>query len=974
MALSLITGPANAGKAQLVLARVRAAAERGGEPILVVPTRADVGAYRRELAADGVVFGVRVERFAGLVREIAGRTGVVAVALGEPAREQVLASAAAGASLQVCGEAAATPGFARALVGLVAELRARRVAPARWRRALRSWAAAAGAPREAYAEDLDTIYTRYEALLRRLGRVDREGQATAALDALAGDPACWGATPVLFYGFDDLTTIELDAIDTLARVVDAPVTVSLAYEPGRLAFAGRATTFQTLAPLAAEHVGLAARAEHYQPRSRAALHHLERSLFEEDTEPAAAGAAVRLLEGGGERAELQLVAGEIRALLDRGGPPEQVAVVLRAPGPVEPLLEEVFATAAIPYALHRRVRFPDTGAGRGLCALLRCAADDASGAALLTWVRAGARPGELELADRVEARARASGVTSVSGLRGLWEAEHGRPLEALDRLAAAAARGPVALLSRVDAELQWLFGAPWRRRAAVLGAEDAGEAAVIAGARRALTELLECARATRDIRLDLASLDAVLAGLEVAVGEPPGPGAVAVVDPLALRARRVRALFLCGLQGGTFPASPGAEPFLGEDDRRELAQASGLRLALGDDAGAERYLLYACVSRPEELLCLSWHTADDDGGPSAPSSYLDEVRALFTEDLWRQRRRRPLGAVGWPGPGEPPTAAAALAPAPPADRRPPPLPGPLRNPEVLAGLAEAPWSPSGLETWIACPMKWFVQRLLRADDLEPEPEPLTRGSLLHDVLETTHRRLAERTGSARLSPARLGLAQRLMREALAERLAERSLTARPEREAAARRRLEVDLERYLDHIAREGSPWEPAELELSFGFEADDHPAVSLDDGVRVRGRIDRVDVSPRGEAIVYDYKGRNVPDPARWVSEGRVQIAIYMLAVSQLLDLRVVGGFYQPTSGRDLRPRGVLVADLAPELTTVNGDRRGADAVDELQQAALAVARAAAAEGQAGRLEGRPPTCAFGGGCSFPAICRCLR
>src|SRR5207237_1015730 len=80
------------------------------------------------------------------------------------------------------------------------------------------------------------------------------------------------------------------------------------------------------APLAAEHRQLQARAEHYAPGSRAALSHLERSLFE----PAAArvdpGAAVRLLEGGGERAELELVARELEALLKQGTPAEEIAV------------------------------------------------------------------------------------------------------------------------------------------------------------------------------------------------------------------------------------------------------------------------------------------------------------------------------------------------------------------------------------------------------------------------------------------------------------------------------------------------------------------------------------------------------------------------------------------------------------------------------------------------------------------------
>ena len=58
---------------------------------------------------------------------------------------------------------------------------------------------------------------------------------------------------MLFYGFDDLTPLQLDAIETLGAVVGASVTVSLTYEPGRVAFAGRAGTFQALAPLAAKH-------------------------------------------------------------------------------------------------------------------------------------------------------------------------------------------------------------------------------------------------------------------------------------------------------------------------------------------------------------------------------------------------------------------------------------------------------------------------------------------------------------------------------------------------------------------------------------------------------------------------------------------------------------------------------------------------------------------------------------------------
>ena len=102
-----------------------------------------------------------------------------------------------------------------------------------------------------------------------------------------------------------------------------------------------------------------------------------------------------------------------------------------------------------------------------------------------------------------------------------------------------------------------------------------------------------------------------------------------VTEPLALRARRVRALFACRLQEGVFPAVPGAEPFFGDAERERIAAASGLRLRRRDDLGAERYLFYATVSRPEERLYLSWHEASDDGDQAVPSFFLSDVCDLF---------------------------------------------------------------------------------------------------------------------------------------------------------------------------------------------------------------------------------------------------------------------------------------------------------------------------------------------------------
>ena len=61
----------------------------------------------------------------------------------------------------------------------------------------------------------------------------------------------------------------------------------------------------------------------------------------------------------------------------------------------------------------------------------------------------------------------------------------------------------------------------------------------------------------------------------------------------------------------------------------------------------ERSLFYAAVSRPEDVLFLSWRSSDEEGDPQAPSAFLDDVRALFTDELWEERGTRLLADVTW---------------------------------------------------------------------------------------------------------------------------------------------------------------------------------------------------------------------------------------------------------------------------------------------------------------------------------------
>jgi len=959
MSLTLVTGPANAAKAGYVLERLRAVLHR--DPLLVVPTAADVSHYGQELAAGGVVFGAQVLTFDRLVGEIGRVAGVTTRPLGRVARDRVVRAAIADAHLRRLAPSAAAPGFPAAAGALFAELQRSLVEPARFTRALRAWG---GAP---YADELAALYSAYRRRLEGLGRPDREGAAWAALDALRADPARWGVRPVFLYGFDELTPAQLDAIDTLARLAGAEVCVALPYEPGRHALAGSAATVQELTP-GAEVVELPERADHYAGLARPALHHLERGLFEPGGEPRAPNGAVRLLEAGGERAEAEIVGAEVLELMRDGVAPEEIAVLVRGNAA---LFAQVLEGYGIPVGYARRVPLARTRLGAGVLAGARAALPGGTAGDLLAWLRTPGMPGAPEAADELDAIMRRREITGAREAARLLPGTAGT-LERLDALADAAAEGAEALLAALVAEADAIWAAPHVRRADVLDRDERDEARVAAELRAAAGELRGLAATDPGLLGGPADVLETLAAVEVRQGD--ASEGVLLADPLEIRARRFRAVFVCGLQDAEFPKRPVPEPFLDDDARRGLAAAAGLRLPLHEDVlDRERSLFYACVSRPQEVLFLSWRSSDEEGEPLVASPFLDDVRSLFTDQLWAERGRRLLAEVTW-SPREAPTPrelrrAQAAARSEP---EPPPLPAPVAAPVLAQLAARRTEGARQLETFAACGVRWLIEGLLAPRRVTPDPEPMKRGSRAHAVLEATLRGLKAKTGSARLTPATLPVALEALDAALAtaarEPGDEASGRGRGARGQAARRTLEADLRRYLRHEAEHGAGLEPEFLEWRFGREGDEHGPLVLAPGeLEVTGRVDRVDVGG-GEAIVRDYKGASAPKGAGWAEGGALQVALYMLAARELLGLQPVGGLYQPLWSRDPRPRGLVRDDVA-------GRYVGNDVVDEAGlEAALGEIRDRALSTAESLRAGRIAPCAercSPNGCAYPTICR---
>ena len=113
-------------------------------------------------------------------------------------------------------------------------------------------------------------------------------------------------------------------------------------------------------------------------------------------------------------------------------------------------------------------------------------------------------------------------------------------------------------------------------------------------------------------------------------------------------------------------------------------------------------------------------------------------------DGWAERRtRRLLADVVWapelaPTARERDRARAVASRSEPAVVEPPRTLGPralahVRHREVV--------SPGALESYADCPVKWMVEKELQPDRFDPEPEPMARGSYMHDALERVLRGL-----------------------------------------------------------------------------------------------------------------------------------------------------------------------------------------------------------------------------------------
>ena len=440
-----------------------------------------------------------------------------------------------------------------------------------------------------------------------------------------------------------------------------------------------------------------------------------------------------------------------------GVAPEDIAVLVREGGAAVEVLAAGLADYGVPVAPDARLPLARTRLGAGVLAFARAALPGGTAADVLTWLRTPGKLADPDAADALDARARRTEAATAADARRLWEGA----LPELDALAEAAAQGPAELLEALLAEAEAIWTAPHRRRAAVLGPEEAADARTAAELRSAARELRSLAEADPSLLAGgaeevLEALAAVAVRQDAAPGRrarrrragdprPPLPrglrlrpaGRRVPAPPVARAVPRRRRPRLARARQRARPAPPRGRAGGGAPPLLRLRLAARRRSCSSPSAPPTRRAT-RCSRRRSSTT--SARCSPTSCGASAGTRLLAEVTwPPATAPTPHELRRAQAAAERAPGArrrSARPAARRCWRRSPRAGRRP-----------------RAGWRPSPPA---AC--AGSSSRCCKPARAEPDPEPMRRGSLAHAVLEATLRGLRERTGSARLGPDTLDAA------------------------------------------------------------------------------------------------------------------------------------------------------------------------------------------------------------------------
>jgi RecB family exonuclease len=435
--------------------------------------------------------------------------------------------------------------------------------------------------------------------------------------------------------------------------------------------------------------------------------------------------------------------------------------------------------------------------------------------------------------------------------------------------------------------------------------------------------------------------------------EPTGP-AVRVLAAEDARFAACDFLFLTGLGEGSFPRLSSPDSLLAEDDRKFLRAAG---VSLPDSSGSretERTLFNTLLTRPAKTLVLSYPAVDEKGRDQLPSSFLAEwqtrnptikpdQKRLLIQDYAKEpvysaaERRIRFADTFADDPTLSPAVVATIRRAKQLaedrfrgdgfDR----FDGQLR-PEFLEANRDLfgrnsvfdaghVFSPTSLESFVACPFKFWLGHVLRVEPLDDPPdevEKTRRGQAIHRALRKVHETGCEDPAGV-CGHFAASVAEHITPSTGPVTAAMWQLEGTRLHRTAAR--YPAQWNAFREKEAKAGPTPVPRRFEAAFGLPPDPGkdpipPLVVSVEGIEIRlaGSIDRIDTAELDDGLgiwIIDYKsgrGSYYTRPAVEKME-HLQLSLYALAAERVL-----------FPGQIVRPVGLaywLVTDTGPKAVT---------------------------------------------------------
>ena len=621
--------------------------------------------------------------------------------------------------------------------------------------------------------------------------------------------------------------------------------------------------------------------------------------------------------------EAEEIARRILEYSARGGRFREIGIVLRSRDPYGPLIETTLARFGIP----ARSYFADPVAAHpaveylmGVVKAMLGGWDHAELAALLRMPVSGV--GATPEGDRFDFQLR----DALPG-RGLPVESLKEPPEVLRAFAAMTGwRRERVRASEWTARLKnlrRLLPAPevrdrverdealmWRSTAAALDAFDG--ALDQAAAMFAETASLPLAEFLKPLETALA--------LEVLRVADRRREVVHVMDVYEARQWELPLVFVCGLLERVFPQYHGEDALVGDAERRRLGMVTA-----AERQDQERLLFDLAVTRATAETVLSYSRFNEKGEGTLRSFFLGDERAQACEG-----QARPAASRAVP--------LAALAP--------------IEDAGLLKGLARKhqKLSASGIESFLQCPFQFFAGRTLRVRERPPEPrdrlDVRRQGSILHAALAEWIR-----------APL---LGTDVFRHVFDDECERKKIPLTYRREA-----VRLEMLRHFEAFI------EDRQVQLGWETETEKQFEFALSPGLKVRGRIDRLEIGPRNEALVIDYKysaGNAVMQRVEQSESGNsVQGGLYLLAAEREWGLDGVGMLYCGLK------KGVTWDGWHVEIEGLRGigESRTREALRELMEDAGRLARETQAGILAGRVEVKPADTNRCRWCDYRDVCR---